>query len=320
GVMDQGFGFVDINTLNPPPTGSALGYAILNVPSGPVSGGTGTSWGLGGQGTTTNSPPLGSTYFGPNPAPGLSIDNSLFYATTPTGAPGPVDVTTVTTDGDEQLLPEAFSYGPFVLEAPTTYATAEGGGPAQIYGYGIGPSYVPNFTTQIVAPPSDLQILVGGANAQVTGYLPGPLSALNFFTMPFPLVGAEYTVPPGIAGLSQSINVTNSIGSTIAAQKLTYLPATKPYPLPNASLFDGIYDSTRDVYSFTDATQIQVFSRTTGQWLTPIPVPQPTYPYGPERLTGIALSPDHSKLAVADSGSIGVDLIDLANGNKVQAF
>lgn len=322
GVMDQGFGFIDINAINAPPVGSALGTAVLDVPYGPTSGGTDTSWFLASDGTTTNNPPLGTTYFGSAAATGLSLGTEGFYATTPPGPPGPVDIITVTTDGGEQLLPEAFSYGPFVLEAPTTYATAEGGGPAQIYGYGFGPSNIPNLSAEIGPPPTDLQVLIGGASAALTGYLSAPysMSDVNYGQMPFPLVGTEFTVPAGIAGNTASIVVTNSSGTTTANQKFTYLPATVSYPLAGVSLYDGIYDSTRDLYYFTDSAQIQVFSRTQGKWLAPIPVPQPANPYGPERLLALGLSPDHSKLAVSDAGSMAIDVIDLTNSNSVQVF
>ena len=138
--------------------------------------------------------------------------------------------------------------------------------------------------------------------------------------MPFPLVGADFTVPVGVAGNTASIVVTNSSSKSTPSQRLTYLPATVSYPLAGVSLYDGIYDSARDLYYFTDSAQIQVFSRTQGRWLAPIPVPQPTYLYGPERLHALALSPDHSKLVISDSGSMALDLIDLANGNTVQSF
>ncbi len=60
--------------------------------------------------------------------------------------------------------------------------------------------------------------------------------------MPFPLVGADFTVLVGVAGNTASIVVTNSSGKTTASQRLTYIPATVSYPLAGVSLYDGIYD------------------------------------------------------------------------------
>src|SRR5260370_42543588 len=68
------------------------------------------------------------------------------------------------------------------------------------------------------------------------------------------------------------------------------------FPMPGAALAQGIYDSKRDLYYFTEQTELQVFSRTQGKWLTPTSVKNAT------RLWALALSPDGSKLGVGDAG------------------
>ncbi len=135
--------------------------------------------------------------------------------------------------------------------------------------------------------------------ATITGYTGNAYGASS---PPFPLEAVTYTIPPGSADTSASIEVTSASGSTTLAAGIQYLPAAKQYPLPaGAALAQGIYDSKRNVYYFTDASQIDVFSRAQGQWLNPILVP--ASPTGAShRLWGIALSPDASKLAVADTG------------------
>jgi hypothetical protein len=100
---------------------------------------------------------------------------------------------------------------------------------------------------------------------------------------------------------------------------MQYLPAAKQYPLPAATLAQGIYDSKRNVYYFTDAAQIQVFSRAEGEWLSPIAVP--AAPTGAtHRLWGIALSPDASKLVVSDAGDAMIYLIGPDTPASVQSF
>jgi YVTN family beta-propeller protein len=80
----------------------------------------------------------------------------------------------------------------------------------------------------------------------------------------------------------------------------------------------GIYDSYRDLYYFTDSNQIQVFSRTQGKWLSPIAVPPPQG--ATQRLWGIALSPNGSKVAVSDIMAGVIYLLDPTNWTSVKTF
>lgn len=86
--------------------------------------------------------PLESIYFGVEQAtaistsPGITSGFVNINATSPSGLAGPVDVYLFTTDGGMQLLPEAFNYGPTILEVSPNMATAEGGGTGYIYGFG----------------------------------------------------------------------------------------------------------------------------------------------------------------------------------------
>ena len=322
GVMEQGFALLDINALNPTPVGTPFGPGSLSPMYGPINGGTTASWSQSNSGLQS-SLPLSSAYFGSNLATGLSMTktgNPTISATSPSGIPGPVDVVTFTSDGGEQILSDAFSYGPWVLEAPTTYATAEGGGPAQVYGYGFGPVTTPNSGQPIVTPPVDLQILVGGVNAKVTGYLPEAYLGDGFLSSPLPLVGAEYAVPPGTAGTSADVIVTNTSGSTTVKQGITYLPAVQSVRLSGSKLMDGVYDPKRDVYYFTDTNQVRVFSRSQGQWLNSIVIPAPVGAYGPQRLLGVTLSLDGSKMVVSDAGAIAIYIIDPDNPTLIKSY
>ena len=87
------------------------------------------TWQASGFGFS-NAVNLGSIYFGAVPATNTSystVIGSSLFATTPPGQAGPVDVVTLTTDGGEQFIPEGYSYGPWVVESTTSFATAEGG-------------------------------------------------------------------------------------------------------------------------------------------------------------------------------------------------
>lgn len=306
GPMEEGVGFLDTTTLRTGPVGSE--FVLLNPLSpatGATGGGTQTEWQDASQ-----SAKMTAAYFGGNAATSISQTSTDFYATTPAGSAGPADLYAPTSDGGLLIFPEAFSYGPTVLEVTPGAATAEGGGTGVTFGYGFG-------STAYNSPiPSGLQISVGGKPATVTGYAG---NAYNLDFPPFPLESVTYTIPAGAAGTSSDVTVTASSGSATAPSALQYLPAVQQFPLSGAVIAQGVYDSTQDLYYFTDASQIRVFSRTQGQWLPSIQVP--AAPAGTtHRLWGIALSPDNSKLAISDQGTGTIYLINPSTPTSVQSF
>ncbi len=311
GPMEEGIGFVDLSALQTGPVGTQFqnDYADpLSPPAGPASGGTATLWSDGGSFT------LESVYFGPRQATNISTSPNDPYpflgilATSPSGSAGPADVYAFTTDGGMQLLPEAFSYGPTILEVTPNMATAEGGGTGYIYGYGFGP-------LNSNAIPSGLTATVGGVAAPVTAFA---ANAYEIGYPPLPLQSFAYTIPAGTSGSAVNVAVTTSAGTATASSALSYLPATQQFPLGGSALAQGIYDSYTGLYYFTDTTQIQVFSRTQGKWLASIPITPP--PGTTERLWGIALSPDGSMMAVADAGAGAIYLLNPANPTSVRKF
>jgi hypothetical protein len=319
GVMEgAGIGLLDTTAVNAMPIGSHFGQTQLELATGPTAGGTTTAWWQDDIGVPAA--PLGSIYFGSNAA--TSINGSGFDGTldavTPAGQPGPVDVRAFATDGGSQLIPWGFTYGPWVLETTTSYATADGGGPASLFGLGFGSVFGSNGGSYLI-PPSDLQVEVGGGSATVDDYLPNPYGSSYFSTPPLPINDLIYTVPPGAAGATTSVSVTTSSGTIAATGELTYLPATQQYPVDGV-LADGVYDSKRNLYYFSDVNQIRVFSLANSAWQTPIPIPAPVGAYGPQRLVGLALSPDGSKLAIADPGAIAVYLVNPDQPASVQSF
>lgn len=303
GPMEEGVGFIDTSALQTGPVGTALLNAYLTPATGPVSGGTQVQW-SSGTGAV-------SAFFGANPATALSVSSTgLLSATSPAGSPGPVDIFTLMPDGGEQIVPEGFSYGPTIIEATPNASTSEGGGTGILYGYGFG-------STADNAPiPTGLTITVGGTPVTITRYTG---NAYGLLSPPFNLEAVAYTIPPGVSGSSADIETTSQSGSTTLAGGIHYLPAAQKYPLAAAALAQGIYDAKRNLYYFTDAAKIQIFSRTQGQWLTSIAVP--AAPTGTtHRLWGIALSSDGSKLAVSDTGTAMIYLIDPDTPASVQSF
>ena len=114
------------------------------------------------------------------------------------------------------------------------------------------------------------------------------------------------------------MQITNSSGSAVARGALTYLPPIQRFLVPGSTLVQGVYDPHRDVYYFTDANKVQVFSRNKGAWLPAIAIPAPQGTT--QRLWAIALSPDGSKLAISDTSASVIYLLNPSTPNSVQTF
>lgn len=286
-AIGHGVALLDGSALELQPPGTEFGFGYNNVvqPSfGAAQGGTQVVL----TGFQVNN--VQNISFGTNTAPVVSTGSLGITVTTPASAPGPVDVSVSLTDGGYWLFPNAYSYGPSIVEIRPEANTADGGGTGTIYGYGFG-------SPAAAGQAPGLQISVGGQAGTITQYLPQPYEQTTPY-YPFPLEAFQYTLPAGIAGSTADITVSNGAGSTTAAKAIQYLPAIQQYPLAGAALVQGIYDSTRDVYYFSDQTQIRVFSKTKAQWLSPIPMPA-----GAQRLWALSLSPNGATLAVSDAAS-----------------
>lgn len=306
GLNVEGIGFLDAAAM---PTG-AVGTAFLNnivTPlTGPVAGGTAVNVGF------YPSQNLAAVYFGQNLSPSITLNAPQLYAATPPGSPGPVDVVAITTDGSTQISPEAFSYGPTVLQVTPNTSTAEGGGTGIIYGYGFGPNSGPY--NQI---PQGLQVSVGGQPVQLTGYNP---SGYSYGFAPEPLESVSFTIPPGASGSTADVTVTTPSGATTLPGGIEYLAPTRPISLNGSvSIAQGTYDPHRDQYYFTDVSEIRIYSRSQNQWLTPIQVP--AAPSGTShRLWGVALSANGNNLAVTDASAGMIYLINPDSPGSVKSL
>jgi hypothetical protein len=277
-------------------------------------GGTATSWGA----RPATQLDLSGVYFGSQQATstssGAGSNGATISATTPPGAPGPADIYALTTDGGVQIIPEGFSYGPTVLEVSPNMAITNTSGPTiydyhavgHLYGYGFGPA---NST----AAPSELQITVGGQAATITAFNP---DAYGLDYPPFELQSLTYNIPKDTSGTAD-ITVTTGSGATTVKSGIAYLSPVQLYPLVGAGLAEGIYDPYTDLYYFTDATQIRVFSKANREWLPSITIPPAD---SPQRLWGLALSPDGNELAVADIQGQAIYVLSPANPSAVQKF
>ena len=303
GPLEEGVGFLDTSKLQTGPVGTIFTNGYLVPATGALSGGTRTGWpDPNALGT------LGNVYFGKSKATAVSAVSGLIQATTPSGSPGPADVYAFTSDGGTQILPEAFSYGPTILQVTPNLSTAEGGGTGVIVGYGFG-------GIGVTTVPSDLRVTIGGVAATVTSF---NWNAYNLLSPPFPLQSFTYVIPPGVSGSADDVVVTDASGTATVHGAFSYLPPTQQFPLAGATLEQGIYDPHRDLYYFTDVHKIQVFSLSQKQWLSPINIAGPSG--ATQTLWGLALSPDGSKLVVSDATAGVLYLLDPSNPSSVKKF
>lgn len=302
----HGITFLDAGAFHAGAPTSSTSNSIVTPVFGPANGGTNVQLAFGVAPATNMSAVFFGNQLGANVHASTGGGAS---ATSPPGNPGPVDITGVLADGNLVLAPESFSYGPSIIDVATDSSTADGGATATIFGYGFG---APHSGGQAAA---GLQVQVNGAAASNLKYLPAAMDQVTFGEYPLPIEAISFTLPPVTAGSVADIKVTTSDGSATAAQSLHYLPALRKFPLPGSVLVQGIYDRLRDVYYFSDATRVQVFSEAQGAWLVPIAMPA-----GATRLWGLSLSPDGSKLAVGDAGAQKIYVLNPDTPGTVNTF
>jgi hypothetical protein len=295
GPIGHGVGFADASA---PESSAAEDNAQLNLSTpdtGPVSGGAAIT------ANVAFSPPyaLSQFYVGNSLISDATMSSSgEVNATAPAASGGmAVDLTALSADGTVALVPEGYSYGPTIVELVPNAATSDGGQQGAVVGYGFGNSA------------SAIQVSIGGRSAAVNHlYDYAPISPY-----PFPIETLTFTIPPGTAGVS-TVSITSPSGTTTGT--FTYAPKAISYPV-NATLQQGIYDSHRNLYFFSDTTTIQVLSPSSGTWQTPITLPGTS---GASQLIGIAESPDGSTLAVADNGGQAIYVLDPDNPSSAKRY
>jgi IPT/TIG domain-containing protein len=205
------------------------------------------------------------------------------------------------------LAPDAFSYGPQILQVLPNAGASAGGDSIQIYGYGFG------------ADPTKITAKIGGAAATIQKVesvaTVAPSLGLDP-SYPFPLERVTLLTPAGSPGKAD-ILISAPSGSTASSKSLQYLQSVHSYP--KAGLFKFlIYDQPRQRIYLSNIDHVDLFDLQQTLFLAPL---QP--PGGPPPnagLRGLALTPDGSQLVVADFGAQNVYLLDPAKGTGTTVF
>ncbi len=305
GPIGHGVAFLDTTQLEPGLAQTVFNIGFLSPGTGSVDGGTSVQAEVSEQNATSpENIDSGTIYIGNAAANNIVLSNKTATALTPpASAGGAADFTVVLPGGSIQLNPENFSYGPTIVELSTNAASADGGGQGVIFGYGLGQQ------------PSGATVSVGGQPAQVTQVITSFAYIVPIY--PFPIEAVLFTIPPGTAGTTATVTVSTAAGTATSAIPLTYVPSVQQYSLPSATLMQGVYDPTRSVIYFTDQSQIDVFSTSGDNWLSPITI---SYTNASSRLTGVALSQDSNTLAVSDSGNASIYVLNPSAPSAVKSF
>jgi YVTN family beta-propeller protein len=214
--------------------------------------------------------------------------------TVPPAPPQVDNMTIARPDGWWRIAPLAASFGPHIWIVVGNAGPASGGVKISIFGFGLDTA--------------NTTVTIGGSSAIVFETL-GP-SGTDQFSFPVDRVGV--TTPPGIPGWAD-VTVTTPFGTTTLSKGYQYLASAQVLPL-NGALNQVIYDRKRRRLYVSNGifNQVHVISADTEQFLTSIPVGM-----GP---TGLALTPDGSRLAVVNSGSGTVSVVDPDQLKVIQTF
>ncbi len=298
-LSNRGVAFLDAAApaLLPTPA-PAFAAAPASAPSeGPAAGGTSLS--LSGENFTA----LSQVHIGTQIVANASVSSATqLQATSPPNAtPGAANISAYFDNGWLALTPDAFSYGPQILQILPNAGSSAGGDAIRIYGYGFGRD-----ATKITAQ-------IAGANATIQSVenvtAIAPMLALDP-TYPFSLECITLQTPAGAPG-EADLSVSTPSGATTATKAFQFLQSVQFFAKPGLYKFIA-YDQKRQRLYLSNIDHVDVFDLAGQQYLAPLEPPGGPPPDA--GLRGISLSPDASQLVVADFGAQSVYLLDPDDG------
>jgi hypothetical protein len=303
-ISNRGITFIDIAHLTalPSPVPSFASAPAAQPSQGPFTGGTPTF--LTGQ----NFESAAQIKFGPWLAPASTVNSTEVQLTAPPSATnGAVNLTAYFPSGWLAIAPDAFSYGPQILEVLPNAGAKAGGDAIQIYGYGFG-SDATQLTAKIAGAAAIIQTLENVTSIEASPSLDS--------TYPFPLQRITVLAPPGTPGQAD-LTVTSSAGTTTSPRAFQYTQSAQVFAKP--ALYKFIYyDQKRHSLYLSSTDHIDVFDLAAAQFRS-TPITPPGGPPPNAAIRGLALTPNASQLVVADFGAQSIYLLnpDAATGTTV---
>jgi IPT/TIG domain len=219
-------------------------------------------------------------------------------ASPPSIVNGPVNLTAYLSNGWLAVAPSGFSYGLRIVRVLPNAGAAAGGDTVTVLGYGFG-----NSTGSVT-------VKIGGQAATVLSVDALPLFASSLGldnSFPFPLERIRLKTPAGSAGKSD-LTVSSAAGSVTVGKAFQYMSSSQTYP--NAGLHKFVvHDPSRQRVYLSATDHVDVFDLKTQAFVIPIE-PPPNGPPPNAGLRGLAMTPDHTQLVVADFGAQSVYLVN----------
>ena len=300
GITNRGVSFVDAAAPGAlPSTSPSFASAPVAQPSeGPSVGGTSAT--LSGQ----NFESTGQTTFGSQAASNANVTGTTQMQVTspPSVVNGGVNITAYFPSGWLAIAPDAFSYGPQILEILPNAGSKSGGDAVQIYGYGFG------------SDASKITVNIGGTSGTVQKVenVTSIVGTLGLDTSyPFPIERITLLTPAGTAGKA-AVTVTSAAGSTTSSGAFQYLQSAQFFAKPGFYKF-LLYDQKRQVLYLSNIDHVDVFDLAAGQFRAN-GIQPPGGPPPNAGLRGMALTPDGAQLVAADFGAQNIYLINLDKG------
>jgi hypothetical protein len=271
----------------------AFSAAPVAIPaSGPNAGNTSTI--LAGSNFESN--PV--VQFGSQSAAVQSSGTVQIQVASPANAAsGAVNISASFPDGSSAFAPDAFSYGPQILEILPNAGTKAGNETILLYGYGFGTD-ADKLTVKVGGVPATVQKIeqIGSINTSLG------LDA----TFPFPLQRITVSSPTGTPGVAD-VTVSSADGVATLSRGFEYLQSEQVFP--KAGLYKFlVYDQHRQRLYLTNIDHVDVFDLSSSQFVAPILPPGGPPPNA--GLRGLALTPDSSHLVIADFGAQSIYFIN----------
>jgi DNA-binding beta-propeller fold protein YncE len=295
GVANRGVSFLDASK---PGTLPAVAPVLAAAPSAQPSEGTivgGTATVLSGQ----NFEATAQVRFGTQNATTASVTGTsqIQTASPPSVVDGAVSLTAYFPSGWLAIAPDAFSYGPQILEILPNAGGKGGGDTVQIYGYGFG------------SDASQIAVKIGGVNAMIQKVENVAAIAASLgldATYPFSLERITLQAPSGTPG-KVDVTVTSPAGATSLAKSFQYLQSVQVFAKPALYKF-LLYDKARQRVYLSTTDHVDVFDLSAQGFLSGLLPPGGPPPSAAIR--GLSMTPDGSQLVVADFGAQSVYLLN----------